>query len=129
MNRDRTPTIDVPLHAIAHGRAGDKGDTSNISVIAYEAQAWPVLVDQITEARVLDLFRPLGATQVDRYELPNLHALNFVIADTLDGGVNASLRLDRHGKGLSFRLLGGLTVTIPIGLLPTGSAYRVGLTP
>lgn len=129
MNCDPTPMLDVPLHAIAHGRAGDKGDTSNISVIAYEARTWPILVDQVTEARVLALFRPLGATAVDRYELPKLSALNFVIANTLGGGVNASLRLDRHGKGLSFHLLGGLTVEIPSALLPSGSPYRARFTP
>ncbi len=128
MSRNTPPGLEVPLHAIAHGRAGDKGDTSNISVIAYEAEAWPVLIEQVTEVRVLDLFQPLGATRVDRYELPNLNALNFVIANTLGGGVNASLRLDRHGKGLSFRLLGGLTVEIPAALLPIGSPYRTGRT-
>ncbi|MEM8791974.1 MAG: hypothetical protein AAGE80_10160 [Pseudomonadota bacterium] len=102
----------IPLHRIAHGRAGDKGNVSNISVIAYRAEDWPLITDQVTAERVLEIFAPLGATHVDRYELPNLHALNFVIHDTLDGGVNASLSLDRHGKTLSLKLLGEVMVDL-----------------
>ncbi|MEM9044673.1 MAG: hypothetical protein AAGC81_08245 [Pseudomonadota bacterium] len=102
----------VPLHQIAHGRAGDKGNVSNISVIAYRENDWPVIEEQVTADRVLDVFASLGATRVDRYELPNLHALNFVIHDTLDGGVNASLSLDRHGKTLSFKLLEDITIVL-----------------
>ena len=113
----------LPLHAVAHGRAGDKGDTSNVSVIAHRAEAWPALLDQVSEARVLDLFRPLGATKVTRYALPNLHALNFVIENALDGGVNRSLGIDRHGKGLSFLLL-GMEIGVEEGMLPEGSPYR-----
>jgi len=96
----------VRLHELAHARAGDKGNWSNISLIAYHASAWPVLRDQVTEERVLALFRHRGATAVSRYELPSLRALNFVIRDALEGGVNASLNLDIHGKTLSYRLLG-----------------------
>ncbi|MEM9099890.1 MAG: hypothetical protein AAGC79_15360 [Pseudomonadota bacterium] len=103
----------VPLHQIAHGRAGDKGNVSNISVIAYQVEHWPLILDQVTAERVLDVFHPLGATSVDRYELPLLHALNFVIHDALQGGVNASLSLDRHGKTLSFKLLGEVMVDLP----------------
>ena len=113
----------VPLHAVAHGRAGDKGDTSNISVIAYRPEAWPMLLREVSEERVLDLFRPLGATRVVRYELPRLHALNVVIESALDGGVNRSLGVDRHGKGLSFLLL-SLEVEAAADMLPDGSPYR-----
>ncbi|MEM6933503.1 MAG: hypothetical protein AAF526_07920 [Pseudomonadota bacterium] len=95
----------VRLYQIAHGRAGDKGNVSNISVIAYRSEDWPIIAEQVTVARVLEIFSPLGASLVERFDLPNLHALNFVIHDTLDGGVNASLSLDRHGKCLSFKLL------------------------
>ncbi|MEM7671096.1 MAG: hypothetical protein AAF317_18560 [Pseudomonadota bacterium] len=102
----------VPLYDIAHGRAGDKGNVSNISVIAFRPADWPILVEQVTADRVLKLFRPLGASRVERFELATLCALNFVIHDTLDGGVNASLGLDRHGKCLSFKLLGELMVDI-----------------
>lgn len=115
--------LSVPLHAIAHGRAGDKGDTSNISIIAYRPEAWPHLLEQVTEARVLAAMRHLGTSAVHRYELPNLHALNFVIENALQGGVNASLGLDRHGKTLSFLLLGDITVTVPRDAIPDGSPY------
>lgn len=103
----------VRLHEIAHGRAGDKGNVSNISVIAYDPAHWSLLLEQVTVERVLEIFSPLGATKVDRYALANLPALNFVIHDALDGGVNASLSLDRHGKTLSFKLLGEVFVELP----------------
>jgi len=93
------------LHHVAHARAGDKGDTSNISVIAYHPDVWRSIREQVTEAAVLQVFAPLGATSVRRYELPNLCALNFVIENCLGGGVNSTLALDRHGKTLSSLLL------------------------
>lgn len=117
-------TIRVPLHAIAHGRAGDKGDTSNISVIAYRPEAWPLLRETITETRVMGVFAPLGAKSVKRFDLPNLMALNFVIEDTLGGGVNSTLALDRHGKTLSFLLLGEIEVDATLAMLPDASPYR-----
>ena len=117
--------IRVPLHAIAHGRAGDKGDVSNISVIAYRPEAWQPLVDQVTEDRALQVFAHLGATACRRYELPRLMALNFVIENALQGGVNASLGLDRHGKTLSYLLLGELEVTVPRACVPEGSPYLI----
>ena len=115
--------IRVPLHAVAHGRAGDKGNTSNISVIAYRAEAWPHLLDQAGETEVLAIFAPLGATACQRYLLPKLMAMNFVIENALQGGVNASLGLDRHGKTLSYLLLGRLIVEMPLTALPPGSPY------
>jgi len=105
----------APLHEVAHGRAGDKGNRSNISVIPYSAEAYPHLLEQVTEARVLAAFRHKGATAVRRYELPFLPALNFVIEDVLEGGVNGALGLDQHGKALSFLLLGDIRVTVPAG--------------
>lgn len=113
----------LPLHAIAHGRAGDKGDVSNVSVIAYKPEAWPHLLEQVTADRVLETFAHLGASACRRYELPNLHALNFVIEDALQGGVNASLGLDRHGKTLSYLLLGEVTVDVPEDAVPENSPY------
>ena len=98
----------VPLHDIAHARAGDKGNRLNVSVVAYHPELWPVLLAQVTAERVHALFRHRGATAVTRYELSNLHALNFVVDDVLEGGVNASLNLDIHGKTHSFRVLGWL---------------------
>ena len=116
-------TVTVPLHAAAHGRAGDKGNRSNISVVAYRPQAYPHLAEQVTEERVLSLFRHKGATAVARYELPNLKAFNFVIDNALEGGVNASLCQDLHGKTLSFLVLGEITVTLPRNCLPADSPY------
>ena len=101
----------VPLHAIAHGRAGDKGNRLNVSVIGYHPDAWPLLLEQVTEERVLSLFVHRGATSVRRFELPLLRALNFVIDDALEGGVNSALCLDTHGKTTSFLVL-GLPVTV-----------------
>ena len=101
----------VLLHAIAHARTGDKGNRSSISVIAYDPAHWPLLVEQVTEARVAELFAGRHPSAVRRYLLPRLHAMNFVIDDVLDGGVNGSLNLDTHGKTLSSLLL-----TLPIQL-------------
>ncbi|WP_306884947.1 AtuA-related protein [Amorphus orientalis] len=106
----------VPLNRLAHGRSGDKGNRQNISVIAYREDAYPVLVREVTEARVLDLFRHRGASAVTRYELPKLLAMNFVIEDALEGGVNAALALDTHGKTSAFRLL-SLEIEVPASLL------------
>lgn len=112
----RSDLLDVPLHAVAHARAGDKGNRANISVIPYDAEAYAHLVEQVTEARVLELFAHRGASGARRYELPALPALNFVIDDVLEGGVNGSLNLDGHGKSLSFRLL-ELRVRVPAALV------------
>lgn len=115
--------IEVPLHAIAHGRAGDKGNRANVSVIAFNPDAFGLLAEQVTEEKVLNIFRHRGASGVTRYELPNLNAFNFVIDDALEGGVNASLNVDGHGKTLSFLLLGELILLVPKDYLPTGSPY------
>ena len=102
----------VPLHRLAHGRTGDKGNRSNISVIAYRAEHYPVLVAEVTEARVAQVFAHRRPTRVTRYLLPKLHAMNFVIDDVLDGGVNSALNLDTHGKSLAFLLL-DLAIALP----------------
>jgi len=99
-------TIKIPLHEIAHGRTGDKGNRLNISVIAYSREFWPIILQQVTEEQVLALFKHRGASRVVRYVVDNLMALNFVIDDVLEGGVNSSLNIDMHGKTNSFRLLG-----------------------
>jgi hypothetical protein len=98
-------TNTVALHELAHGRTGDKGDRCNISVIAYDARHWDVLVAQVTEERVAQLFAHRRPSRVRRYVLPQLHAMNFVLDGVLDGGVNGSLNLDAHGKSLVFLLL------------------------
>ncbi|MBK1657097.1 AtuA-related protein [Paracraurococcus ruber] len=109
--------IEMQLHAVAHSRAGDKGNRCNLSLIPYDPRLYPLLAEQVTEARVLDLFRHRGATRVTRHDLPLLHAFNFVVDDVLEGGVNGSLNLDGHGKSQSFRLL-ALTVVVPRDLAP-----------
>jgi hypothetical protein len=101
----------VLLHSLAHARTGDKGNRSSIGLVAYSAQHWQVLVEQVTEERVAALFADRRPTQVRRYLLPRLHAMNFVLDDVLDGGVNGSLNLDSHGKTLS-----GLLLSLPIEL-------------
>lgn len=104
-------TTSVPLHRLAHARTGDKGNRSNISLFAYDPEHYPLLVEQVTEERVAALFAARNPTAVKRYLLPNLHGMNFVLDDVLDGGVNDSLNLDMHGKALSFHLLTlGITV-------------------
>lgn len=95
----------IELHRLAHSRTGDKGGTANISLIAYQPEWFPLLVEQVTEETVRELFRHRKHTSVRRYVLPKLGAMNFVLEDVLDGGVNESLNLDAHGKTLSFLLL------------------------
>ena len=102
----------VALHALAHGRTGDKGNRSNISVIAFDPAHWDLLVQQVTEQRVAQLFAHRRPSAVRRYLLPKLHAMNFVLDDVLDGGVNGALNLDSHGKTLSSLLL-TLTIEVP----------------
>jgi hypothetical protein len=109
--------ITVPLWQLAHGRTGDKGNRSNISVIAWAPDLYPLLVEQVTPARVALRFAHRHPSQVQRFELPHLYALNFVLDDALDGGVNGSLNLDSHGKALSFWLM-DLPIAVPVALEP-----------
>lgn len=95
----------MKLREIAHSRTGDKGNISNISVIAYDEKDYPLLLDQVTSARVKAYFAGVVEGEVVRYELPKLFALNFVMDRALGGGVTRSLALDAHGKSLSSALL------------------------
>jgi hypothetical protein len=95
----------LPLLHLAHARSGDKGDTANIGVIAFEPEYYPVLVRELTAERVKDHFRGICHGGVERYELPNLHALNFLLYQALGGGGTVSLRTDAQGKTLSNALL------------------------
>lgn len=108
-------SITVPLLRAAHGRTGDKGNRSNISVIAWHPDLYPLLVEQITEEAVARQFAHRQPSRVSRYLLPQLRAMNFVLDDVLDGGVNDALNLDSHGKALSFHLL-ELPLTVPLAL-------------
>ncbi|WP_066704054.1 AtuA-related protein [Curvibacter delicatus] len=107
--------ITVPLYRAAHGRTGDKGNRSNISVIAWHPDLYAVLVAQLTEEAVSRHFAHRRSSAVRRYLLPKLGAMNFVLDEVLDGGVNDALNLDTHGKALSYWLL-DLPVRIPAAL-------------
>ncbi len=98
--------VEVALHRVAHGRAGDKGNRSNVSVWVYEPRHYQAVRDQLTAERVKTSFPDLLQGPVQRFELPALHGFNFVMDDALEGGVNSSLNLDSHGKSWSFLLLG-----------------------
>lgn len=102
----------IPLYDLAHARTGDKGDRINISLIAYREEHFPLLVAQVTEEAVARHFAHRRPARVQRYLLPRLGAMNFVLDGVLDGGVNDALNLDAHGKSLSFHLL-AMTVDAP----------------
>ena len=95
----------APLSRIAHTRSGDKGDTSNIGVIAWRMEDYPVLVREVTAERVKAHFGSLVKGRVARFELPNLGALNFLLYEALDGGGTVSLRTDAQGKNMGSALL------------------------
>ncbi|NPV03677.1 MAG: hypothetical protein HPY67_02975 [Syntrophaceae bacterium] len=95
----------MKLREIAHSRTGDKGNTSNISVIAYDPADYPLLEKQVTAERVKDFFSEIVEGEVVRYALPNIGALNFVLYRALGGGVTRTLALDIHGKSLSSAIL------------------------
>ena len=102
----------VPLVTIAHARSGDKGNSCNIGVIARSPAHYPVLVEQVTVERVREHFRGWAHGAITRYEMPAIHALNFVMEDALGGGATASLRADNQGKTMGGALL-RLLVEIP----------------
>ena len=107
----------VLLQRAAHGRTGDKGNRSNISVISWHPDLYPLLVEQVTEEAVARQFAHRHPSRVQRFLLPQLHAMNFVLDGVLDGGVNDALNLDSHGKALSFLLL-ELPLVVPAALVP-----------
>ena len=108
-------TLNVSLYRAAHARTGDKGNRSNISLIAWHPLLWELLVAQITEEVVQRQFAHRRPSRVTRHLLPQLHAMNFVLDEVLDGGVNDALNLDSHGKALSFLLL-DLPLAVPAEL-------------
>ena len=101
--RTNAPRI---VRDIAHARAGDKGNTSNVSVWAYDPADYPALKAALTPERIKAAFPDLVSGPVTRYEVDHLHGLNFVLVEALEGGVNTSLNLDSHGKSWSYLLLG-----------------------
>jgi hypothetical protein len=111
----------VRLVDIAHARSGDKGDTANVGVIALEPRWYDVLQKFVTRERVVEHFRGMIEGDVERYELPNLNALNFLLHGALDGGGTLSLKTDAQGKVYSSALL---RMIIDV---PDAEAKRLGL--
>jgi hypothetical protein len=95
----------VRLVDIAHARSGDKGDTANVGLIARRRELYPCLVEQVTAERVKEHFQGICLGKVERFELPNLGALNFLLHESLDGGGTLSLKTDAQGKTYSSALL------------------------
>lgn len=95
----------IQLREIAHARSGDKGDNANIGLIALKPEYYPILVHEVTAERVKQHFAGLCLGEVERYEIPNLNALNFVLHQALDGGGTLSLRTDSQGKTYGAALL------------------------
>jgi hypothetical protein len=106
----------VPLVKIASARSGDKGNIANIGLIALRDEIYPVLLEQVTPERVKDHFREICFGKVERFEMPNLRALNFLLHDALDGGGTLSLRTDAQGKTYSGALL-KMEIDVPEGLI------------
>ena len=101
VGRSRT----VRLVEVAHARSGDKGDTANVGLIARKPEYYPILVKEVTVARVARHFTGMITGTVERFELPNLYALNFLLHGALDGGGTISLKTDAQGKVFSTALL------------------------
>jgi len=95
----------VQLRNLAHARSGDKGDTANVGLIAFSDEIYPVLVREVTAERVKDHFKGIAKGNVERFELPNLSALNFLLHESLGGGGTLSLMTDAQGKTFSSALL------------------------
>jgi len=104
------------LLKIAYGRSGDKGNTSNIGIIARHPEIYPFLEKELTAERVKEYMKNICKGTVERYELPNLHALNFVLNNSLGGGGTVSLKLDAQGKTHSYTLL-RMQIDVPVDLL------------
>jgi len=95
----------IKLLKLAHARSGDKGDTANVGLIALKPEYYPILVEQVTAERVKDHFKGICLGEVERFEVPNLGALNFLLHQSLDGGGTLSLKTDAQGKTYSSALL------------------------
>jgi hypothetical protein len=93
------------LVELAHARSGDKGDTANVGIIAKQPEYYPILVREVTAARVKEHFKGVCLGNVERFELPNLGALNFLLHESLDGGGTLALKADPQGKTYSSALL------------------------
>ena len=115
----------VPLREIAFARSGDKGDTANIGLIAFRQSIYPILVQEVTADRVKRHFKDICRGEVERFELPNLRALNFLLHNSLGGGGTVSLMLDAQGKTLATALL-RMEIDVPDELLDRGDGESRG---
>lgn len=95
----------IQLRKLAHARSGDKGDTANVGLIAFRDEFYPILVREVSAERVKDHFKGICNGEVQRFELPNLQALNFLLHESLGGGGTLSLMTDAQGKTFSTALL------------------------
>jgi hypothetical protein len=111
----RPPVRRIQLRFLAHARSGDKGDTANVGLIALKPEYYPVLVKEVTETRVARHFKGMLTGGVQRFELPNLHALNFLLHGALGGGGTLSLKTDAQGKVFSTALL-RMEIPVPADL-------------
>jgi hypothetical protein len=118
VSREKGRPVPVQLRWLAHARSGDKGNTANVGLIALEPELYPLLARTVTAARVARHFRGM-VSRVERFELPNLGALNFLLHDALDGGGTISLKTDAQGKVYSTALL---RMEVPV---PSAIARRV----
>jgi hypothetical protein len=112
----------VKLVRIAHARSGDKGDTSNVGLIALKPEYYPLLAEKVTAERVKEHFAGICLGKVQRFELPNLGALNFLLHESLDGGGTLSLKADAQGKTYSTALL-RMEIDVPDEFLPKDSVH------
>jgi hypothetical protein len=113
--------VKVQLRKLAHARSGDKGDTANVGLIALRDEFYPLLVNEVTSDRVKKHFAGICQGEVERFDLPNLGALNFLLHESLGGGGTLSLMTDAQGKTFSTALL---RMTIEI---PDDEAQKLGL--
>ncbi len=118
----------IPLYAMAHGRSGDKGDGSNVGVLAYDERGYEILKAFLTPERVKRHFGSIVLGGVDRYEMPNLLGLNFILHDSLGGGGSASLKNDAQGKTHAMALL-RIEVEVPDDYTPPRIGHSGPLAP
>jgi len=114
--------VKIQLTKLAHARSGDKGDTANVGLIALHEDYYPLLVKEVTAARVKEHFTGICKGEVERFELPNLGALNFLLHESLGGGGTLSLMTDAQGKTFSSALL-RMMINVP-----DDDATRLGLS-
>ena len=118
----------ISLYSMAHARSGDKGDGSNVGVIAYDDRGFEILRTWLTADRVKQHFAEIVKGPVERYELPNLRALNFLLHDSLGGGGSGSLKNDAQGKTHGMALL-RIEVEVPDDYEPSSRAQQKALAP